>query len=116
MSIFLPVTYFYSHPFSQICLESIASRYNEIERQAFLKTHSERKTHLMPHIERTHSGKSAVSASTLKSLGVMQGKEMGALLKEAERIAIFSNLHDEESILKILQSGPLWEQFEKGKT
>jgi poly(A) polymerase len=105
----------YTHPQSQICLEVIAARFNEEERPAFLEMHAKKKAQLWPHIHRIQQKIAALSAETLKSFGLVQGKELGDLMKEAERIAIREDLHDEASVLKVLKTGPLWQKFERGQ-
>jgi poly(A) polymerase len=105
----------YTHPQSQICLEVVASRFDEEERRFFLERHAERRAQLLPHIQRIQQKKAVLSAETLKSLGLGQGKVLGDLMKEAEKIAVREDLHDETSVLKALKKGPLWEKFERGQ-
>lgn len=104
----------YANPLHQVCLEVISARFDPAEREEFLRTHWQRKTQLLPHTRRIDQKKWALSAETLKSYGLVQGKQMGDMMKEAERIAVSYNLSDEEAILKLLKLTPTWEKFEKG--
>ena len=101
----------YTHPQSPICLEVIASRLDEGARKALLEIHAKRRESLRPHMDRIQNKKTIVAADTLKSIGFSQGKELGDLLKEAEKIAIRKNLQEEEEVLRVLKSGSLWEKL-----
>lgn len=100
----------YGHPLSQNCLEVIAAHFESEEQQQILETHAKRRAHLQPHTERINQKKWILSADTLKSLGVPQGKQLGDLMKEAEKIAVMHNLRDETAILEVLKLTPLWKK------
>jgi len=93
----------YAHRDTRLCLEVIAARIlNQQERAAFLEEHARREEALRPHIERIRKGKPLVTASLLQQHGILPGKQMGLLLKEAERIAINENCHDPQIIINRL--------------
>ena len=98
----------YASPDAQICLELIASDLTGLEKENFLEKHWKRKEVLQPHVQRVVDKKPLISAGRLLSLGVPEGKKMGLLLKEAERIAINENILDEGLLLKKLISTQLW--------
>jgi len=104
---------FYAHPLSWTALEVIAARSIDGDREALLNLHGKRRKVLEPHIERIKLKKTVVNPDQLKALGVPQGKLLGDLLREAEKIAIAENLLEEEAIIKLLKKSPLWDKFEK---
>lgn len=99
---------FFSNPDSNICLEVIAAHYTVEKRSLFLQNHQIRKFRLSKHIERILNQKPLVSALYLKNHGIMPGKNMGILLKEAETIAINHDLESQEAVLKLLKVSPNW--------
>ncbi len=100
--------YLYAHPQASMCLEVISARLPPEIRPSFLGAHKERKEYLSPHIGRIVNKKPLVSASLLQQEGILPGKNMGMLLKEAEKIAINYNLHDPRLVIEQLKQSPLW--------
>lgn len=100
----------YAHAECQLCLDVIASRYPKDERAIFIQKHHERIQRLEPHIKRIQEAKPLITAATLIQQGIRPGKQMGMLMKEAEKLAINKNLNDAESILALLKTLPLWNQ------
>lgn len=100
--------YCYADPRFQMCLEVIASRLPEPDRSRLLEFHKERKEALLPHVERIETKKPLVTAAILQAQGILPGKVMGNLLKEAERIAIAADLHDAKTVVEHLKQSHLW--------
>ncbi len=96
-------THLYAHAHSEICLGVIAARMTEAQRNPFLKEHANRKSRLSRHIERIQQRTPVVSAAFLNERGIAPGKQMGTLLKEAERIAINTNCEDPQRIMDRLK-------------
>lgn len=101
-------TYFYAYPYSQIFLNYKAAHYQLNERELFLQEHKQRCERLGIHIRRLVDRKPLISASLLKSYGIPEGKIMGALLKEAEKIAIMEDLDQPEEVMKKLTRSKIW--------
>lgn len=99
---------FYADRFFQVCFNVITASYPESERAALLKRHSQRRERLLPHVQRIVEKKPVVTSAVLKDYGIKPGKQMGDLLKEAERIAILNDLHDPIEIVQRLKETPLW--------
>lgn len=99
---------FYANRFFDICFNAITARYPTEERINLLDTHDLRKEGLLPHIQRIIGKKPLVSAAILQDYGIVPGKTMGALLREAERLAITYDIHDPAAIISLLKESPLW--------
>jgi poly(A) polymerase len=95
--------YFYSEDQSDLIIDIISCHYPDDKRRSFLDLHRSRKEKLNPHIKRIQEKKPLVNSSHLLQSGVQPGKEMGVMLKEAERIAINRDLHDPQAVLQILK-------------
>jgi poly(A) polymerase len=102
--------YMYANPHASTCLQVIAARLPEELRPSLLEQHKKRQEFLAAHIERIANKKPIVTAFILQQHGVLPGKNMGILLKEAEKIAIHYNLHEADKIMKKLKQSPLWTQ------
>lgn len=97
---------FYAHQDASMILEvDAATRPN---REALLARHKERMHAYCPHIARAASKKPLITAAWLQAAGVASGKILGALLKEAERIAIQEDLHDPQIVMARLKANSLW--------
>ena len=103
----------YSHPEAKNTLYVIAAGLEENERKEFLAKHHRRIDLLQKHIERIVGKKPLVNAERLEKEGVLPGKRMGLLIKEAERIAIFHDLNDTEEVMKLLKASDIWMKEEK---
>jgi poly(A) polymerase len=98
----------FAHSDWELCLKVIAAHYPEKERQKFLHMQFSKYGLLEGHIQRLKAGKSLISAALLQQHGIRPGKEMGWLIKEAERLAINEDCYEPASILAKLASLPLW--------
>jgi|SRR3990167_8181825 len=99
---------FYAHKFSSLALHIIAAALDPPKRTLFLQTHEERASGLQPFIERIHSHNPVVKSGDLITAGVLPGKEMGVLLKEAERISINEQMEEKELVLEQLKQHRMW--------
>ncbi len=102
---------FYAHPHSGLMLHIVATRFSEKEREAFLKEHEKRQTHLSSAIERIRSKAPLLRAEDLIKENIQPGVQMGLLLKEAERIAVDNNLNSPGEVLALLKNSRLWGQL-----
>lgn len=93
---------FYAHPQSSLCLQIFAARLSESAARQFLKEHNDRRKDLHLAIERIVQKKPLVTAQHLLDLGIPSGKNMGALLKEAERIAVNQGLNTPEEVIRLI--------------
>lgn len=100
--------HFYAHPLSQVVLEAFAAHMTQKERDDFLERSRDRQEGLRHHIHRISKKKPLVTAQDLINLGIKPGKIMGALLKEAEQIAINYDLNDVEQVVDILKTATHW--------
>ncbi len=97
---------FYAHPHSDLCLQIIAVRLEN--KETFLEEHLKRKHLLQKAILRIEQKKPLVSAADLAKEGIKAGKEMGLLLKEAERMAVNEAIEEKDQIIETLKKSPLW--------
>jgi poly(A) polymerase len=104
--------YRWTHLFVQtdweLGMRVLAPRYASHEEGDFFQKYMERFRQLEPHVLRLRSGKPLVTAALLQQQGILAGKRMGMLLKEAERIAITENFNESAPILAKLSQSPLW--------
>ena len=99
---------FYANPHSQLCVEIIASHQPPEKRQHFLDTQTHRRKTLEQAILRIQSQNPIVRADHLIKEGIRPGKQMGTLLKEAEKISINQGIENRETIIHLLKNSALW--------
>ena len=100
----------FTHSDWKLCLKVIAAHYPEKERQEFLHMQCTKYRRLEGHIQRLRAGKSLISAALLQQHGIRPGKEMGWLIKEAERLAINEDCYETAPIIAKLTSLPTWRE------
>ena len=101
----------YAHPDFPICF-AISLLYLPLEkREAFLEEHKVRQEKLRFSIAQLQSKRPFLRSSALRAAGIPNGKKMGLLLKEAEKIAINEGLLRPEHILERLKTLPLWPEL-----
>lgn len=100
--------YFYANPFSDICLHILKSHVNAQQQTSFVKEHDKRKQELQQSIQRIRQKNPVVSSKDLVDAGILPGKKMGVLLKEAEKIAINQQIFDPKIIINHLKNLPAW--------
>lgn len=99
-------SHFYSHLESEIILKVLAV--HSVNPESFLYKHQLRQKELAVHIDRIRLKKPVVTPAVLQIHGISPGKTMGALLKQAERIAILEDRHHPEEVMEKLKQHPLW--------
>lgn len=92
--------YFYAEEHVQVVIESVAATLPVEQRDPFLERHKLRRESLAIHIGRVIKRKPLVNASELKALGVQEGRHMGALLKQAEYLAITHDLNEPLQVIE----------------
>jgi len=97
-----------AHPGWKIGIKVLAARYATDDPESFFQCYVERHQQLEPHIRRLQEKTPLMTATILQKQGILPGKRMGMLLKEAERIAINENLHEVAPLLAKLSELPLW--------
>jgi poly(A) polymerase len=100
--------FFYANPRSQLCLEAFLAELEAAERERLRGHHLHRQHLLMADIHRIEKKTPIVSSETLLNHGILPGKLMGQLLKEAERIAINQRHHYAEDVIRALQHHSQW--------
>lgn len=100
--------HFYVHPQFQYVLEAYAAGLSEEEGRAFLEKSLQRREELSHHIDRIDKKMPLVTSRDLIQYGILPGKTMGVLLKEAEKIAITHDLHDVSDVITLLKKSPHW--------
>ena len=98
----------YAHPHFDACLLLHGARFKEERKKSFLSEHELRIKKLEKPIIRLRTKSPLIKSQHLKEAGVTPGKEMGALLEEAERIAANELIEDPTILLKRLKSSPHW--------
>jgi poly(A) polymerase len=99
---------FYANPFSEMCLQIVAAHYPEKKRALFLEEHLTRSTSLSSAITRLRSRTPIVRAERLIQEGIPPGKQLGLLLKEAERISVNEGIENAEVLISRLKKSPHW--------
>jgi len=102
--------HFYAHPLYPICLKIIVTHLSKKERSPFLREHHMRNNQLKSAIQKIQSKTPFLSSHDLRKIGIPNGKKMGRLLKEGERLAINKSINQPEEIIKHLQNSSVWEE------
>ena len=95
--------YFYANAFSENVLLIEAAFLQDSRRAAFLRQHEERRQELQFAIDRIVQRKPLVQAKDLMKEGIAPSKELGALLVEAERIAVNQRIEDPHKVIALLK-------------
>ncbi|PJD97195.1 MAG: poly-A polymerase [Parachlamydia sp.] len=107
-------TRFYALPESSLCLEVLAANHLIFEEQEkFKASHLTQQEHLSPHIARIQNKTPLITAHFLMNQGILPGKQMGMLLKEAEELVILLHLDDPNEVLALLKRTTLWPKQEE---
>ncbi|MCH9626130.1 MAG: CCA-adding enzyme [Chlamydiales bacterium] len=94
--------YFYAHPLSKLFLEIQAAKKMPSDKQNYIEEHQQRAHQLQIAIQRIENKTPLVTAAHLQAYGINPGKQMGELLKKAERIAINEGIQTAELVIKRL--------------
>lgn len=101
-------SHLYANPAADKCLKVIASTMPLEKRNEFVRKHEERINILRRHIDRITLKKPLVNSSHLFNEGIVPGKLMGTLLKEAERLSIMNDLNEPHQVIAILKTCHAW--------
>lgn len=100
--------HFYADLHSEMSLGVVAARLPPEKKELFQREHGQRRKTLQDAIDRIRSGRPVVRADHLMKEGIIPGKKMGVLLKEAERISVNQEIADPQKIIHLLKNSPLW--------
>jgi poly(A) polymerase len=99
---------FYAHQHSELVLKIISCRFDLKAKETFLHEHQNYRQRLGQAILRIQTGEPIVRAEHLMAEGIKPGKQMGLLLKEAEKISINEEIEDRSQIIALLKTSSLW--------
>jgi poly(A) polymerase len=105
-SSYLDMAHFYASSFSSLCLDLYIAHLQD--KQSFIEKQEKIQKLLQPYIERLQKKIPFIESKDLAEKGIPNGKQMGLLLKEGEKIAINQLILDKKDILEKLQKSPLW--------
>lgn len=100
---------FYANCESDLMIHLHLERLKE-KAQPIFKMHQEKIALLRTHIDRIKNKTPLITGDLLKKHGIDAGKKMGALLKEAETLAIQHDLNESEEVLNRLKQSAKWEE------
>lgn len=103
--------HFLANQYAETCLEVAITDLPDDERCELRQLHAKRIDKLKPHVLRASTKKPLVSGKLLLEMGFKAGEQMGDLLDEAERLAVFLDLDTTESVLKRLKETELWKEL-----
>ncbi len=101
----------YADPSFSLCFHIAALHFPPKEQEAFFVEHREKMHRLSPAVRKLQAGIPFITSSHLRAAGIPNGKHMGRLLKEGEKIAINESLDDPSAILSHLKTLPSWPTF-----
>jgi len=99
---------FYAETYSSLILNILSAKMDSDKAQAFVRLHETQKKSWAVHIQRSKEKKPLVNGNLLQKHGIPEGRRMGALLKEAERLVIEYDLSDPDEIVALLTQDPKW--------
>jgi poly(A) polymerase len=100
--------YFYADKHSEMILKIIAAHFSPSECEKFLETHEKHRQLLSQPILRIMTQSPIVRAEHLIAEGIRPGKNLGLLLKEAERISVNQNIENRQTIITELKKTSFW--------
>lgn len=100
--------HFYAHPHSTLVLSILACHFDQTEKDNFLLDHYHYQQKLHQAILRIRVGEPIVRAEHLIAEGIKPGKQLGLLLKEAEKISVNQEIEDRTQIIHILKKSSIW--------
>lgn len=95
----------YADPFSNINQQILFC-----ENWEALNTHKKQVSKLEHYVRRIIEKNPVIVASDLAKEGILPGKQMGLLLKEAERISVNEQTEEKQTVLSILKKSSLWSE------
>jgi|SRR5579862_3611346 len=105
--------HFYANTIADLALHIHAAHLNDEKKEQFLNEHLLRRRQLEQAVTRITTGRPLVNADALMQEGILPGKNMGLLLKEAERISVNASIEDPKIIIQMLKKTSLWQTSEK---
>lgn len=99
----------FAHVDWEMGMRVLAARYADHDYTSFFQKYADRFQLLEKHIQRIRTGKPLVTATLLQQKGIVPGKQMGLLLREAEKIAVNENWNEPAPILAKLSQYPCWQ-------
>jgi poly(A) polymerase len=99
---------FYAHHQSEICLQIFTAHLPLEKRGHVLQEHRERREFLKTAILRIQSHNPIIRAEHLLKEGIPPGKQMGELLRQAERLSVNNGIEDRAQLLSLLKQSDLW--------
>ena len=99
-----------AHTHYQLGLEVYQARLTDFAHVEFVQKMDRLFRRLKPHIRHIQAHQPIINATYLQNLGIKPSKNLGLLLKEAEKIAIERDLHDPQAISHLLIHSVLWSQ------
>lgn len=100
--------YFYAHPQSELVLSILACHFDPQIQAKFLLEHQHYRQKLGQAVLRIQTGEPLVRAEHLMAEGVKPSKQLGLLLKEAERISVNQGIEDRSLIIEKLKHSAIW--------
>lgn len=100
---------FYANAYAPISIQITSAHLPLEKREHFIQTHKDRFLDLEKAIRRIQNQTPIVRADHLMKCGIIPGKKMGVLLKEAERISINEAMDDPNAIIQLLKKSTLWD-------
>lgn len=92
--------HFYAKPHTHLILEIFKLRLTVSQQEVFTLNHTNRQTHLSKSIDRIRHKNPLIAAQDLLDLNILPGKELGNMLKEAEKLSINEGIEDKSILLK----------------
>ncbi len=109
------VVHLVAHPSFAMCFEvMLARQLDSQKRLEFLQIYRQREQKLALPIQRIQQNKPLLTGTDLIELGLKPGKQLGILLKEAERLAIVHDLQDKQTVIELLKQSTLWKNSTNG--
>lgn len=103
--------HFYADPQSYVCLQIFGNGLPSKDRNEFFDFHQQKQKLLKKAIERIQKKQPLVTSNSLKAAGIAPSKQMGLLLKEAERISINQQIQDPQEIISQMKKMPFWNKI-----
>lgn len=100
--------HFYADSQSRICLQIFEATLPNQKREDFAHFHHKKHQMLQKYVERIQKKQPIVTSSLLKMEGIAPGKQMGVLLREAEKISINQQIEDPKEIILQLKKRSFW--------
>ncbi len=91
-----------------LCLHIAALHFPPQKQEAFFFKHREQMQRLSSAVHKLQARTPFITSTHLRAAGIPNGKHMGQLLKEGEKIAINESLDDPHAILCRLKTLPSW--------